>query len=154
MWSRRSIWNYAFAFFLHRTLFSRKEIYQINFRHMVKVTFACGRLATWTRFSLNLIEIFCKFENQKLSPPIPFFLVFKYWGVFGLIIIRSGFKWNKPHSCNASYFSQDKQFRLISTFLTKIDTPESYVFYFSRSEHGFFTLTLELTEVLEFLSPG
>ena len=32
---------------------------------MVKVTFACGRLATWTRFSLNLIEIFCKFASVK-----------------------------------------------------------------------------------------
>ena len=53
------------SLFFTKDTFWLEEIFQINFRHMVKVTFACGRLATWTRFSLNLIEIFCKFASVK-----------------------------------------------------------------------------------------
>ena len=48
-----------------RPIFLPERNFQIDFHHMVKVTFACGRLATWTRFSLNLIEIFCKFASVK-----------------------------------------------------------------------------------------
>ena len=44
-----------------RPIFLPERNFQIDFHHMVKVTFACGILATWIGLSLKLLEIFLKF---------------------------------------------------------------------------------------------